>query len=187
MANFCSECALYDSNGTPKWGDEHYCSKKGKYLKPTTSACSSFVKNNAKEGYQRAGCYITTIVCNILGYPDDCNLLVTLRDFRENYLKQNSECLPLLIEYDQIGPIISDNIVNDHDAKITAIENTRNFLIPCVEAIKAGNLDKAIEIYKSLVLLLKLKYVLLRTPIDYTISEPLETLGKGRIRTAPIN
>ena len=187
MANFCSECALYDSNGTPKWGDEHYCSKKGKYLKPTTSACSSFVKNNAKEGYQRAGCYITTIVCNILGYPDDCNLLVTLRDFRENYLKQNSECLPLLIEYDQIGPIISDNIVNDPDAKITAIENTRNFLIPCVEAIKAGNLDKAIEIYKSLVLLLKLKYVLLRTPIDYTISEPLETLGKGRIRTAPIN
>lgn len=187
MANFCSECALYDSNGTPKWGDEHYCSKKGKYLKPTTSACSSFVKNNAKEGYQRAGCYITTIVCNILGYPDDCNLLVTLRDFRENYLKQNSECLPLLIEYDQIGPIISDNIVNDPDAKITAIENTRNFLIPCVEAIKAGNLDKAIEIYKSLVLLLKLKYALLRTPIDYTISEPLETLGKGRIRTAPIN
>ena len=187
MANFCSECALYDSNGTPKWGDEHYCSKKGKYLKPTTSACSSFVKNNAKEGYQRAGCYITTIVCNILGYPDDCNLLVTLRDFRENYLKQNSECLPLLIEYDQIGPIISDSIVNDPDAKITAIENTRNFLIPCVEAIKAGNLDKAIEIYKSLVLLLKLKYALLRTPIDYTISEPLESLGKGRIRTAPIN
>ena len=187
MANFCSECALYDSNGTPKWGDEHYCSKKGKYLKPTTSACSSFVKNNAKEGYQRAGCYITTIVCNILGYPNDCNLLVTLRDFRENYLKQNSEYLPLLIEYDQIGPIISDSIVNDPDAKITAIENTRNFLIPCVEAIKAGNLDKAIEIYKSLVLLLKLKYALLRTPIDYTISEPLETLGKGRIRTAPIN
>ena len=187
MANFCSECALYDSNGTPKWGDEHYCSKKGKYLKPTTSACSSFVKNNAKEGYQRAGCYITTIVCNILGYPDDCNLLVTLKDFRENYLKQNSEYLPLLIEYDQIGPIISDSIVNDPDAKITAIENTRNFLIPCVEAIKAGNLDKAIEIYKSLVLLLKLKYALLRTPIDYTISEPLETLGKGRIRTAPIN
>ena len=187
MANFCSECALYDSNGTPKWGDEHYCSKKGKYLKPTTYACSSFVKNNAKEGYQRAGCYITTIVCNILGYPDDCNLLVTLRDFRENYLKQNSEYLPLLIEYDQIGPIISDNIVNDPDAKITAIENTRNFLIPCVEAIKAGNLDKAIEIYKSLVLLLKLKYALLRTPIDYTISKPLETLGKGRIRTAPIN
>lgn len=187
MANFCSECALYDSNGTPKWGDEHYCSKKGKYLKPTTSACSSFVKNNAKEGYQRAGCYITTIVCNILGYPDDCNLLVTLRDFRENYLKQNSEYLPLLIEYDQIGPIISDSIVNDPDAKITAIENTRNFLIPCVEAIKAGNLDKAIEIYKSLVLLLKLKYALLRTPIDYTISKPLETLGKGRIRTAPIN
>ena len=187
MANFCSECALYDSNGTPKWGDEHYCSKKGKYLKPTTSACSSFVKNNAKEGYQRAGCYITTIVCNILGYPDDCNLLVTLKDFRENYLKQNSEYLPLLIEYDQIGPIISDSIVNDPDAKITAIENTRNFLIPCVEAIKAGNLDKAIEIYKSLVLLLKLKYALLRTPIDYTISEPLEILGKGRIRTAPIN
>lgn len=187
MANFCSECALYDSNGTPKWGDEHYCSKKGKYLKPTTSACSSFVKNNAKEGYQRAGCYITTIVCNILGYPDDCNLLVTLRDFRENYLKQNSEYLPLLIEYDQIGPIISDNIVNDPDAKITAIENTRNFLIPCVQAIKNGNYTEAIEIYKSMVLLLKLKYGLLRTPVDYTVEEPMEALGKGRIRTALIN
>lgn len=187
MANYCAECALYDLNGTPKWGDEHYCSKKGKYLKPTTTACSSFEKNNIKEGYQRAGCYITTIVCNILGYPDDCELLVVLRNFRENYLKQNSEHLPLLIEYDQIGPIISNNIMNDPDAKISAIENTRNFLIPCVQAIKNGNYTEAIEIYKSMVLLLKLKYGLLRTPVDYTIEEPMEALGKGRIRTALIN
>lgn len=187
MANYCSECALYDIKGTPKWGDEHYCNKKGKYLKPTTPACSSFVKNNVKEGYQRAGCYITTIVCNILGYSDDCELLVVLRDFRENYLKQHEEYIPLLIEYDQIGPIISNNIMNDPDAKIAAIENTRNFLIPCVQAIKTGNLAEAIAIYKSMVLLLKLKYGLLRTPVDYTLEEPLETLGKGRIRTAPIN
>ena len=187
MANYCAECALYDSKGAPKWGNEHYCSKKGKYLAPTTSACSSFIKNNEKEGYQRAGCYITTIVCNILGYPDDCELLVVLRDFRENYLKQHEEYLPLLVEYDQIGPIISDNIMSDPDAKIAAIENTRNFLIPCVQAIKEGNLAKAIEIYKGMVLLLKLKYSLLRTPVDYTVEEPLETLGKGRKRTAVIN
>ena len=77
--------------------------------------------------------------------------------------------------------------MSDPDAKIAAIENTRNFLIPCVQAIKEGNLDKAIEIYKSMVLLLKLKYSLLRTQIDYTVKEPIETLGKGRIRTAVIN
>lgn len=184
MANLCGECALYDSKGTVKWGNEHYCEKEGKYYPPTKQACSSFIKNNQKEGYQRAGCYITTIVCNILGYADDCELLNILRDFRENYLKQNSEYLPLLIEYDQIGPIISNAISNDPDAIIAAIETTRNFLIPCVQAIKSQKFAKAIEIYKSMVLLLKIKYNLLGVAIDYTTPEPIETLGKARIRTA---
>ena len=183
MANFCGECALYDIKGTPKWGNEHYCNKKGKYYPPTRSACSDFIKNNVKEGYQKAGCYITTIVCNVLGYADDCFILTTLREFRENYLKQNPEYLPLLIEYDQIGPKISENILNEQDVYITALEIARNFLVPCVSAILDKLYDKAIDIYKNMVMYLKLKYQLIRTTVDYKVDTPIENLGKGRLRT----
>ena len=62
------------------------------------------------------------------------------------------------------------------------MEILRNFLIPCVNQIKENNFEQAIEIYKKMVLLLKLKYGLLGIPINLEASTPIEDLGKGRTR-----
>lgn len=182
MADFCCECTFYESNKPPKWGNEHYCIKERKYYPPTKSACREFIKRDEKNGYQRAGCYITTIVCTIMGYDDNCELLQVLRNFRESYLKQFTEYLPLLIEYDQIGPVISNKLLQEENSKLAAIELLRNFLIPCANSIKIGNNDEAITIYKNMVTMLKIKYGLFNISIDYDIKTSIEELGKGRIR-----
>lgn len=184
MTNLCGECTFYDIKGSTRWGNEHYCEKEGKFYPPTRSACRNFIKRENKDGYQRAGadCYITTIVCTIMGYQDNCELLQTLRNFREKYLKLDKSFWPILQEYDQVGPIISKKILDDNDSKIAAMEILRNFLIPCVKQIKENNFEQAIEIYKKMVLLLKLKYGLLGISINLEASTPIEDLGKGRTR-----
>ena len=57
------------------------------------------------------------IVVNVLGYEDNCELLETLRSFRDNYLKLNKEYIPMLMQYDNIGPIISNNLENQTSQK----------------------------------------------------------------------
>jgi hypothetical protein len=173
----CGDCLLMDLKDR-KYDNEYYCWDKGRYYPTNRSACYDFVGTPAHS----SSCYITTIVCDILGYSDDCQMLKTLRDFRENILKPDENMHPLLQEYDQIGPIISNNLATDQDRKLAALE-LLSFLNPCCEAIMNKEYNKAIEIYKSMVLFLKLKYNLLREKVDYSIKAPIEELGKGRTRT----
>ena len=184
MVNFCGECALYDINGPTKWGNEKYCKKKGKYYPQDRVACEHFLKRiQEKNGFHQTGCYITTIVCNILGYPDNCDLLETLREFREKFLKQHQEYIGLLMEYDQIGPIISQHLENDIDSVIEANQVLNNFLLPTYQLIKLHDYEKAVNTYQQMALFLKLKYYLLRDSIvDHTQIYSSDTLGKGRIR-----
>lgn len=183
MANYCGECAFYDINGPVKWGNEQYCNKKGKYYPQNRPACENFVKSNRKEGYQRAGCYITTIIRNILGYSDNCDLLETLREFRENFLKQHQEYIGLLLEYDQIGPVISQHLEDDIDSPIEATQVLNSFLLPTFQSIKMHDYKSAVQIYQQMVLFLKLKYYMIKDSIvDYNQRYSIETLGKGRLR-----
>ena len=75
-----------------QYGNEYYCKIKGQYRTASASTCSSFVKNaetrsaesnsyhrsGTSGSYHPSGCYITTICCEILGYPDNCSILTSL-------------------------------------------------------------------------------------------------------------
>ena len=117
MAEFCGDCIHLDWNNKERYTsiDRYYCDLKGKYVETKDYSCWSYSedKNRTKgndNSYTPSGCYITTIVCNILAYDDNCELLTILRDFRDNYLKTNHNYIPLLLEYDKIGPLISEEI-----------------------------------------------------------------------------
>lgn len=179
MADYCGNCAHYDLNQKEYWGDRFYCTEKCKYKESNEKACYSFVKRPEK-GYQPAGCFITTAVCEVLGYSDDCELLVTLRSFRENYLKKTKEGRMILQEYDQVGPIISDYI--RQEPTINSIILTTKYIIPCVDLIKKQNYAKAIAIYINMVQTLKEQYNLTEFRVDYLLSTPNDILGKARLR-----
>lgn len=189
MAEYCGECAHLDWNNKERYTsrDRYYCDRCGKYVELTESSCYRFIKDPSKTkedgGYTPSGCYITTIVCSVLGYSDNCELLETLRSFRENVLKQNVNYIPILIEYDEIGPVISEKISSKEDSYKFCLELMKNYLIPCANLINNGNFEQAVSVYQNMVFYLNDYFGLEGITVDENKTYDLENLGKGRIRS----
>lgn len=177
MINYCGNCEYYDLNQKEYWGNRYYCVKTCKYKENNEEACSKYIDRQKKPD-----CFITTVVCNKLGYRDNCEYLMNLRNFRESYLKMSPEGRKLLQEYDQIGPIISNelSVCNEVDSILLMDK----FIIPCSEAIRLGKYDAAITIYYNMVCGLKERFshALEGITVDYNLQTPLEDLGKARLR-----
>ena len=141
-----------------------FCEHYRAYYYPTEDACNYYTKRSGGSG----GCYITTIVCNILGYSDNCDVLNTLRDFRDNVLQKDKRYCGLLYQYDSVGPMIagkiresnSEGLKYDYYRKrsimaeyLQSSDKTfvrgiyDSFLVPIVSFIKNGYHDKAVNQY----------------------------------------
>ena len=161
------------------------CSCTGALYFRTEDACSLYVERGKRPS---SDCYITTIVCNILGYPDDCDVLTTLRDFRNNVLQKNKNYSSLLFQYDTLGPMIAseieDNNVDNrkrgyYPPKSIMAEYLQScdktfirgiydsFLLPIVGFIKNGFYDKAVSQYIKMTRFLQECY-----EIDYVEEMP---------------
>jgi hypothetical protein len=99
------------------------------------------------------GCFLTTIVCETLGKPDDCEELTVLRGYRESFLKASPWGCALVGNYRIVGPRIVDAINNlseqwrrDKCAHLYA-----SFIAPAVAAVKEGDNFGALAIYIRLV------------------------------------
>lgn len=158
------------------------------YLKPGSGSSSSSFSSSSSSSDSDSDCYITTIVCNILGYPDDCDVLTTLRDFRNNVLQKNKKYSSLLFQYDTLGPMIAskieDNNVDNrkrgyYPPKSIMAEYLQScdktfirgiydsFLLPIVGFIKNGFYDKAVSQYIKMTRFLQECY-----EIDYAEEMP---------------
>lgn len=186
----CKDCGYLNLKDGNWWG-QYYCTMKREYVSPNQRVCDSVnMKTYDNGGYKRSGCqcYITTIVCTILGYPDNCFVLESMRNLRENYMKKYPKYLPILQEYDQIGPTISESIKSEPHSKEFAQELYSRFLTPCSLAISNEMAyEKAIAIYLNMVDMLKQRYGLTNFVINPDINTPIEDLGKARLRTSIIN
>ena len=93
----------------------------------------------------------------------------------------------MLQEYDQIGPIISTELLSCPvvDAELLMIK----FIRPCNEAIKTKKYDQATKIYLNMVGELKDRFSVALEGIEVNYENPysLEDLGKGRGRKKPAN
>lgn len=192
MAEYCGECAHLDLNNKETYTsrDRYYCNECHRYRELTEKACYSFLRNpsQGKEngGYTPSGCYLSTIIVNVLGYSDNCNLLQILRNFREKVLKVVPEYLDLLFEYDTIGPIISEKIANYENRMDLCLSITNDYIIPYSTLISKGEYIEAISLYRKMLNALKSFFKIeadFQMPSQEEISKiDYETLGKGRIR-----
>ena len=150
-------CEYYEFQSNLFSGD-YWCKKKNcrvsddnyyRYCRDYNySECSIY---KAKES---SVCFITTIACQILGINDDNPLLNNLRNFRNNILQKNLTYYNILKEYDTIGPLIADCIINDKDKETLAQNIYQKALIPINNLILNNEYDTAIEKYYILTLLL---------------------------------
>ena len=99
-------------------------------------------------------------------------------------MMKHQEYIPLLIEYEVIGPIISRHIKQDKDTAQTMLET---YISKAIALIHQESYESAIGTYKLMVEYLKNKYNLTNLSIDMNdidfnaISQ--EDLNKEKVRT----
>ena len=176
MSKFCGECTYLDLSTGDIYG-KFYCEKKWERHKATDVECGSFctaynrdysTMQNAyrySEDHSSSGCYLTTMLSNIFGLPDNNVYLETMRNFRKNILQKDEQYKSLLVEYDIIGPKIAECLSNDPLRKQIAEKYFNAYIIAIVDCINNNNIKSAIFTYKNMTNLLKHFYKLGGTEI----------------------
>ena len=105
------------------------------------------------------GCFITTAVCDSFGKADDCYELTTFRNFRDNWLINQSDGKALIDEYYSIAPTIVKKINNLNNAGQIYKSIWNEYLKPCLEFIEIGDNKKCKQLYIDMVTTLKKRFV----------------------------
>ena len=124
--------------------DKGHCIMQKDCYYPDDNICSYYQN---KESYVPSGsCYITTILCDMLGFDDKCSVLETLRGFRNNVMQKDSKYKDILYEYDTIGPEIAKNIRDEEDYGL--INGLLDFyILPTVSLVKEKKYEDAVSKY----------------------------------------
>jgi len=173
---------------------KYWCSKKGEDRYASDARCSNFCEAYSRSNYSRqnmydisknagSSCYLTTIICKLLGYKDDNYYLNKLRYFRDNVMKKNGKYIPLLITYDVIGPMISTKLASDKYGKEIAKVYFEKYITKSVEAIEAEKYQNAINIYTAMTDSLAERYGINTTFIKPNIKDiDMKNLGHARVK-----
>lgn len=114
-------------------------------------SCGHHKKRGSKTSWSI--CYITTIVCHILGLEDNCPELELLRSLRNDVLQKDEKYQSILYEYDVIGPQIAGKIMKDYEEKQDKEFATLlfNFYIqPSAWLYEEEKVDESITRYKEM-------------------------------------
>ena len=144
-----------------------------------------------KESERIRSCYITTMLCQILGYKDNDAKLMSLRKLRNNVMQKDSSYRRLLAEYDEFGPMIAeklneDNISDGDTSKAYRICTNldRMVITKAANLVDEGKYTEAIELYKDMYYLLLQGYGIDNSgfnPTDEEVSNiPDSVLGHGK-------
>lgn len=125
-----------------------------------------------------SGCFITTAVVGMLGLPDDCKELETLRKFRREVLQPNPEHAGVLLKYDTVGPIVALGMMHDENGMQMAIDIYNIFIRGCVKYIENGEVSNAVALYSEMTEALIRQYVM-RSIIPEGMEESYDQMSGG--------
>lgn len=157
----CIDCAWLDPRDV-KYG-EYYCKYNHYYVKADSPSCRHLEKKSSS-----GGCYLTTLMCDILGYEDDCEILNALRGFRDNYMKNDDNYKLLLDDYDIVGPEVCGYIEDDEENVAVANVMLYGFINPAIYYINIGDISNAIRVYENMTLSLMDRYGLDSSNLNLT-------------------
>lgn len=173
------------------FGGDYYCTKKGgvvnsdiyaRYCRDYNYSACPIYKQEAS-----SGCFITTILCNVLGKKDDDKIMENMRSFRENILKNNPKYYNILWKYDRIGPVIASCINNDPEKLKLANNLYTSVLTNINEHIENQENEKAVARYQIMVIELIKHYNLKETYAlvkdSFNVNElDVASSGHGRVK-----
>lgn len=94
-----------------------------------------------------SNCYISTAVFTALGYDDSSPMLVTLRNFRDTYMRTTPEFREMVKEYYVNAPTIMLVLQNYPNKDELFLDIYNNYLVKAVKAIELGKNEIALKIY----------------------------------------
>lgn len=94
-----------------------------------------------------SGCYITTAVCCYYNKPDDCYELTAFRNFRDNWLLNQSDGKDLIKKYYETAPIIVEKINKQINEAEIYINLNNTYLLKCLNFIENNENEKCKETY----------------------------------------
>ena len=190
---YCAACTYMGEQGD--YDGKYWCDKKGERRFASDPKCYGFCEaysrgNSAREnmisnsqGHQGSGCYLTTIMCKLLNYPDNNYYLDTLRGFRDNVMKKNPKYYSLLLTYDIVGPMIAYELAQDKNGKVIATTFFSNYITKAVSAIEEEKYDNAINIYTAMTDTLANHYNINTNIISPDITQiDTKYLGHGKVK-----
>lgn len=197
--DFCAACTYLGENAD--YDGKYYCDRKGERVYACDPKCHRYIEAYSRSNYARenmyyiskehtsSGCYLTTAMCNILGYSDDNYYLQTLRTFRDKTLKKDHKYIHLLLMYDVYGPLIASNLEKDPNKKYIATSLFNGYITKAVTAIENKKNGDAVNIYIAMTHTLAERYNInmhtLFIDKEITKLKTINThpLGRGRIKT----
>ena len=144
--------------------NDYYCTKNEDYVNSDVyyKYCRKYDYDDCpiyKGDSSSGGCYLTSACVEARGLPDDCMELQTLRDFRDNWLKQQPCGQDEVAEYYATAPRIVDKINSLSNSKEIWGELYTTLVLPCVKLIKDGELEAAHKKYRKTARELQVAYL----------------------------
>mgnify|MGYP004524370289 CR=1 FL=1 len=168
---YCGECTYLNLNDPDSYGrfwcekclerhaaNEFECYRYCKAYSRSDSV-SKIAYNYSIEHSKEPGCYLTTMLCNILKMEDKNYFLQTMRYFRNNVLQKDDKYKPLLVEYDIIGPYIAHGLSNDPLKYQIAATTFYKYIKPITNYIKEENNECAVNKYVEMTNMLRNIYI----------------------------
>lgn len=175
--------------------DESCSSYEFSFLR-SNSSIEEAIEYIEKRGYDpspdSSSCYITSLVCKILGYDDNCEYLTNFRDFRDNYMVNTTYGLECLCLYDIYGVEICKKLEEHYNSQHLhrkTYDIVKNIIEPDYlqvvnEDIKNGEYEKAIKEYVDMTNMLMKRYGIYPKDIHINIDEvDKKEVGHGRVRS----
>lgn len=139
-----------------RWNGDYWCDKKKARVSD-----ADYYKYCRNYGYSdcpiykqdtSSGCYLTTIICKILGKNDNDSVLDKMRKFRDSVLQKDVKYAQILKDYDTIGPLLSNCIANDYFNGYLSEKLYNRILVPISIQLDKKQYEGAVKMYENMTL-----------------------------------
>ena len=96
------------------------------------------------------GCFITTAVCEYMGWDDHCDLLDTLRKYRDEYMLADPDRAELVREYYEKAPGIVTALKAKHGVNLVWRYILHAYLRPAYIKIVCADNEGALKLYREM-------------------------------------
>lgn len=191
----CSECTFLNPDSCYKSYDcKYWCEARLEYHYANEQDCYRFtraysrsdsvadsLRRKSEESQRSSGCFITTMVVDILKQNDKSDDMMKLREFRNNILIQNEKYKKALVEYDVVGPEIAVKLITDSN-KVQISKNLYNMVIcNVIKLYEKKRYDEAVALYADMTSLLVSGYGITKSVTKEEVDDALITsCGHGK-------